>query len=193
MIKHPFCCHTAITLLSHCCHTILSPPPLHPTEPNMLSHYYHITVTPLSPKPFLLPKSTSSPKESAHPSKISDISSKKSHISPKNSLVFSKMSDIFSKMSLISSKKWDIIEESAHLGCAALWQMWQKKTQNSWYIRAREEYSFTPKDKTSRPFDSFWKLVMAISATPKEKSAVFHQSSPHWGHFKVYSYRAERK
>ena len=58
--------HFAVTLLSHCCHTILSPPPLHPIEQNLLSHYYHITVTPLSPKPFLLQKSTSSSKESTH-------------------------------------------------------------------------------------------------------------------------------
>ena len=178
MTNHPFCCHIAVTLLSR----ILPTPPLHPIEQNLLSHYYQNTVTPLShychttiTEAISSPKINVFPKESAHPSKISDISSKKSHISPKNSLVFSKMSDIFSKIALIFWKKRDIIEESTHLGCAALWQMWQKKTQNSWYIRAREEYSFTPKDKTSRPFDSFWKLVMAISATPKEKSAVFHQ------------------
>ena len=56
--------HFTVTLLSHCCHTILSPPPLHPIKQDLLSHYYHITVTPLSPKPFLLKKSTPSPKES---------------------------------------------------------------------------------------------------------------------------------
>ena len=76
MTKHPFCCHIAVTpsFLHHhstssskiCCHTILSPPPLHPIEQNLLSHYYHITVTLLSSEPFLLKKSTPSPKESAH-------------------------------------------------------------------------------------------------------------------------------
>ena len=66
MTNHPFCCHIAVTpsFLHHhstpsskiCCHTTIT----------LLSHYYHITVTPLSPKPFLLQKSTSFLKESVH-------------------------------------------------------------------------------------------------------------------------------
>ncbi len=118
--------HFSVTLLSHYYHIILSPPPLHPIEQNLLSHYYHIAITLLSPKPFPLKKSTP-------PNKIWLISSQNYHIPSKISHIFPKMSDISSKKSLVFRKKWDIIEENAHLRCSALWQ---KKTQNSWYIRA---------------------------------------------------------
>ena len=129
--------HFAVTLLSHCCHTILPTPPLHPIEQNLLSHYYHITVTPLSPKPFLFPKSTSSSKESAHSLEKLPYFPEKVPYFPENVPYFPENVPHFPKKVPRFPKKWDIIEENAHLRCSALWQMWQKKTQKPWYIRAR--------------------------------------------------------
>ena len=58
--------HSAVTLLSHHPSSTTTPPHRAKFAVTLLSHYYHITVTPLSPKPFLLQKSTSFLKESVH-------------------------------------------------------------------------------------------------------------------------------
>ena len=160
--------HFAVTLLSHCCHTLLPTPPLHLIEQNLLSHYYHIIVTPLSPEPFLLKKSTSSSKESAHshqnypcfPEKLPCFLENVPHFPEKVPRFPEKVGHNWRECSpWLRSPVTDVTE---------------KNTKLLVYTRARRD-RFTPKDKTSRPFDPFWKLVMAISATPKEKSGVFHQ------------------
>ena len=136
MTNHPFCCHIAVTpsFLHHhstplskiYCHTTIT----------LLSHHYH--------------RSHFFSKNQLLPQKNQLIPSKKNHIFPKTSNISSKKSHISPKKSLVFRKKWDIIEESAHLGCAALWQMWQKKTQNSWYIRAHaRERIRTPSASTA--------------------------------------------
>lgn len=141
--------HSAVTLLSHHPSSTTTPPHRAKFAVTLLSHYCHITITLLSHH---YHRSHFFSKNQLLSSKNQCIPSKKSHIFPKKSHIFPRMSDIFSKKSLISSKKWDIIEESAHPGCAALWQMWQKKTQNSWYIRAHaRERIRTPSASTASP------------------------------------------
>lgn len=141
MTNHPFCCHIAVTpsFLHHhstpsskiCCHTTIT----------LLSHYCHTTIT----------EAISSPKINFFPQRISAFP-RKSPIFSRKSPTFSRGCPTFSRKSPLFPRKSGTYEESAHPGCAALWQMWQKKTQNSWYIRAHaRERIRTPSASTASP------------------------------------------
>ena len=160
MTNHPFCCHTAVTpsFLHHhstplskiCCHTTIT----------LLSHYYHRSH--FFSKNQLLPQRISSfPRKSPMLSRKCPIFSRKSPTFPRKSPSFSRKSGTSLKRVLtLVAHPCDRCD--------------RKNKKLLVYTRARRD-RFTPKDKTSRPFAPFRKLVMAISATPEEKSAVFHQ------------------
>ena len=171
MTNHPFCCHIAVTLLSRRPSSTTTPPHRAKFAVTLLSHYCHTTIT----------GAISSQKNQLLPPKNQCVHSKIPHIISKNP-IFSRKPPLFSRKSPTFSRKCPMFfRKSGTSSKKALTSVAQpcdrcdrKKHKTPGNTRARKD-RFTPKDKTSRPFDPFRKLVMAISATPEEKSAVFHQ------------------
>ena len=101
MTNHPFCCHTAVTLLSRSPSYTTTPPYRAKFAVTLLSHYCHTTIT----------GAISSPKINFFPQRISSfprkspLFSRKCPIYPRKHPIFSRKTPTFPRKSGTSSKK----------------------------------------------------------------------------------------
>ena len=167
MTNHPFCYHTAVTLLSHHSSYTTTPPHSAKFAVTLLSHYCHTTITKAIPS-----QKINSPKK--------DLA----HILPKLLCFSEKVPHFLENVRHFPEKVPCFPEKVGHYrrGCSPsllspVTDVTEKKHKTlgicaRTYALTRVK-SFTPKDKTSLLSDSFPKLVIARPATPKEKVKYF--------------------